>query len=76
MRSKLIYGALRPVSNRYALCQLASQATRKFHRPNTRIQDTMNDVFGRFATAGGQDRLMQMAKPGHKAVAELERQAA
>lgn len=48
MRSKLIHEALRSVQNRYMLCQLASKATRKFHRPNTRIQETMNDVMVRF----------------------------
>jgi len=32
------------MKNRYILCQLASKATRKFHRPNTRIQETMNEV--------------------------------
>ena len=49
MRSDLIYDALRTVQNRYILCQVASKATRKFHRPNTRVQDTMNEVFERFA---------------------------
>lgn len=56
MRSDLIYDALRTVQNRYVLCQVASKATRKFHRPNTRVQDTMNEVFERFAKsdhAGG-----------------------
>lgn len=48
MRSKLIHEALRSVQNRYMLCQLASKATRKFHRPNTRIQETMNNVMDRF----------------------------
>ena len=49
MRSDLIYAALGPVQNRYTLCQLASKATRKFHRPATRIQETMNNVFTRVA---------------------------
>ena len=48
MRSELIFGALTHVSNRYQLCQLASKATRKLHKPNTRLQDTMNDVLVRF----------------------------
>lgn len=48
MRSDLIFGALAHVSNRYQLCQLASKATRKLHRPNTRLQDTANEVFVRF----------------------------
>ena len=52
MRSDLIYEALDTVNNRYLLCQLVSKATRKFHRPNTRIQDTMNDVLVRVGHAG------------------------
>lgn len=48
MRSDLIYGALAHVENRYQLCQLASKATRKLHKPNTRLQDTTNDVLVRF----------------------------
>ena len=48
MRSELIFGALTHVSNRYQLCQLASKATRKLHKPNTRLQDTTNEVLDRF----------------------------
>jgi hypothetical protein len=48
MRSDLIFGALAHVENRYTLCQLASKATRKLHKPNTRLQDTANEVFVRF----------------------------
>jgi hypothetical protein len=51
MRSDLIFGALTHVSNRYQLCQLASKATRKLHKPNTRVQDTTNDVMVRFRYA-------------------------
>jgi hypothetical protein len=51
MRSDLVFGALSHVSNRYQLCQLASKATRKLHKPNTRLQDTANEVFSRFQTA-------------------------
>jgi len=47
MRSDLIYGALTHISNRYQLCQLASKATRKLHKPNTRLQDTTNEVLVR-----------------------------
>ena len=50
MRSDLVFGALSQVSNRYQLCQLASKATRKLHKPNTRLQDTANEVFARFHT--------------------------
>ena len=48
MRSDLIFGALTHVENRYQLCQLASKATRKLHKPNTRLQDTTNEVLDRF----------------------------
>ena len=51
MRSDLVFGALSNVSNRYQLCQLASKATRKLHKPNTRLQDTTNDVLIRFQRA-------------------------
>jgi hypothetical protein len=48
MRSELIFGAMTYVSNRFLLSTLASKATRSFHRPNTRIEDTTNEVFERF----------------------------
>ena len=51
MRSDLIYDALDTVRNRYLLCQLLSKATRKFHKPNTRVQETMNDVLVRVGQA-------------------------
>jgi hypothetical protein len=51
MRSDLVFGALSHVSNRYQLCQLASKATRKLHKPNTRLQDTTNEVLDRFHTS-------------------------
>jgi len=72
MRSDLIYDALRAVENRYLLCQAASKATRKFHRPNTRIQDTMNQVFERFAESESPTRLVTQPK----LVAEAQRRAA
>ena len=51
MRSELVFGAMTYISNRYLLTMLAARATRKFHRPNTRIQHTTNDVFARFTRA-------------------------
>jgi hypothetical protein len=51
MRSELVFASMVYVSNRFLLMRLASKATRKFHRPNTRIQDTTNDVFERFTRA-------------------------
>jgi hypothetical protein len=72
MRSELIYDALRTVQNRYLLCQVASKATRKFHKPNTRIQDTMNQVLERFADSESPTRIV--AQP--ERVAEAQRRAA
>jgi hypothetical protein len=40
--------ALARESNRYLLTRLIAKATRKLHRPKTRLQDTMNDAFERF----------------------------
>ena len=51
MRSELIFGAMTYVSNRFLLTRLASKATRSLHRPNTRIEDTANEVFERFTHA-------------------------
>ena len=50
MRSQLIFGATANVPNRYLLVMLASKAARKLHRPNTRMEDTANDTFARFAS--------------------------
>ena len=57
MRSDKIFGALDRVQNRYKLCQLTAQATRKFHRPNTRVQETMNEVLDRFSTSNDLERV-------------------
>jgi hypothetical protein len=73
MRSDLIYEALDTVNNRYLLCQLVSKATRKFHKPNTRIQETMNDVLVRVGGAGQAEEVI--AEPA-AVVAEPERRAA
>ncbi len=72
MRSDLVYGAVKTVQNRYALCQVASKSTRKFHRPNTRIQETTNEVLERIATA---DRRRVIADR-ETMVAEAQRRAA
>jgi hypothetical protein len=49
MRAELSFMALARESNRFLLCRLAAEATRKLHRPNTRIENTMNDAFARLA---------------------------
>ena len=51
MRSELVFGAMTYVSNRFLLTRVAAKATRKLHRPNTRIEDTANEVFERFRHA-------------------------
>ena len=51
MRSELIFGAMANISNRFLLSNLTAKATRKLHKPNTRIQDTANDVFAHFSRA-------------------------
>jgi len=72
MRSDLIYDALGTVQNRYLLCQLASKATRKFHKPNTRVQETMNDVLVRFGNARASEQVVGEAKM----IVEPQRRAA
>ena len=49
MRSNLVFEAVHTLRNRYMLCQLASKATRRFHRPATRIQDTTNEILNKIA---------------------------
>ena len=71
MRSDLVYDALKTVRNRYLLCQAASKATRKFHRPATRIQETMNNVFTRVARSPREsvvsERQTYVAEPQRRA---------
>ena len=71
MRSDRVFDALHTLRNRYMLCQLASKATRKFHRPNTRIQETMNDVLERISSS---ERKQVFAEP--EVFAEAQRRAA
>jgi hypothetical protein len=59
VRSELVFDAVHTLRNRYMLCQLASKATRKFHRPNTRIQDTTNDVLQRIADSERQNVVVE-----------------
>jgi hypothetical protein len=51
MRSELVFGAMNNVSNRFLLAMLAASATRKLHRSNTRVEETVNDVLVRFSRA-------------------------
>jgi hypothetical protein len=71
MRSDRVFDALHTLRNRYMLCQLASKATRKFHKPNTRIQETMNEVLDRIADS---ERTSLFSEPEN--VSEAQRRAA
>lgn len=51
MRSERVFAAMTYVPNRFLLTKLAAAATRKFHRPNTRIQETMDEVLLHFSLA-------------------------
>jgi hypothetical protein len=73
MRSDLVFGALSQVSNRYQLCQLASKATRKLHKPNTRLQDTTNEVLVRFHSSNPGSQAAALKAP---VVQPLERRRA
>ena len=47
MRADLIFTALADESTRYQLTKSVAKVTRMLHRPNTRVQDTMNEAFKR-----------------------------
>ena len=51
MRSELVFGAMENVPNRFLLAKLTAKATRKFHRPYTRVEETVNEVLVRFTCA-------------------------
>lgn len=71
MRSDLVFEALHTLRNRYMLCQIASKATRQFHRPATRIQETMNNVLDKISDSERDDILREP-----EVVAEQQRRAA
>jgi hypothetical protein len=73
MRSNLIYDAVDTVTNRYLLCQLVSKATRRFHKPTTRVQDTMNEVLVR---VGGAEEAQEVITVSSDKLAEPQRRAA
>lgn len=52
MRSELVFAAKCTVPSGYVLCRVVSTATRKFHRPRTRIEDTTDDVLRYLANSG------------------------
>jgi hypothetical protein len=47
MRADLTFTTLAGESNRYQLTKSVAKVTRMLHRPNTRVQDTMNEAFKR-----------------------------
>ena len=61
MRSNLVFEAVHTLRNRYMLCQLASKATRRFHRPATRIQDTTNEILNKIASADREQVVLEPA---------------
>ena len=63
MRSELVFGAMAKVSNRYLLTKLASKATRRFHRPHDRIENTTNAVLVRFCAMNPMARTVWIGKP-------------
>lgn len=73
MRSELVTGALKYVSNRYQLSHLAAKAIRKLHRPNTRIADTANEVLLRFSLS---DPVARRLLPQDTKASEMPRQDA
>lgn len=63
MRSDLVFGVHAQVPNRYLLGRLAAHATRKLHKPNDRIQDTVNDVLTLFRKANHMAEASVSPKP-------------
>ena len=51
MRSEMVFAAERRLPNRYLLCRVLATATRKFHKPTTRIEDTTDALLRRIAKA-------------------------
>ena len=72
MRSNRVFEALQTLRNRYLLCQIASKATRRFHRPATRIPETMNQVLDKISIASERDAILREPE----VVAEQQRRAA
>ena len=73
MRADLTFMALAHESNRYLLTRLIAKATRKLHRPNTRLQDTMNDVFEWFGCSKPEQTLLRRRPAVRKAVCMTSR---
>ena len=65
MRSDLVFRANAQVPDRYKLCQLANKATRKLHRTNSRLPDTINDVLIRFHEANPEAQVARETSANH-----------
>jgi hypothetical protein len=63
MRSELVFKAFIYESNRYQLCGLIAKGTRKLHRPNTRLQETTNDLIERFSAPVSMVEAARFAQP-------------
>ncbi len=70
MRAELVMRALKHVPNRFLLTRVAAVAIRGFHRPNTRIAETANEVFRRFSQT---DPVERKPKPLDTETTELRR---
>jgi hypothetical protein len=51
VRSEMVFAAEHRLPNRYMLCRVLASATRKFHKPATRIEDTTDAMLRRIANA-------------------------
>ena len=63
MRSELVFKAFVYETNRYQLCRLIAKGTRKLHRPNTRLQETTNEVIERFSGPVSKVEAARFARP-------------
>ena len=69
MRSELVFAARRMLENRFALCQGAAKAARRFHVAKTRFEDTMNAVLQRIAESDRESVTLPCDNnPGHRRV--------
>lgn len=68
MRSELVMGALAHIPNRFQLTHTAAKAIRAFHRPDTRIADTANEVLTRFSLS---DPIARAPQPSSRQPEEL-----
>jgi len=51
MRSEMVFAAENRLPNRYMLCRVLAKATRKVHKPATRIEDTTDAMLRGIANA-------------------------